>query len=124
MKTRKTVALEKEKLNLRYKMIQQQTDPTIKKKVEQVARKIIRLATKVKDPKTFEQKHKTIDGKIPTYTPHTAWVQTKGKQPRLLRKSGFAFVPNPLIYGPYCPSTLSDYVAYKSVGELNLVCVF
>ena len=66
MKTRKTVALEKEKLNLRYKMIQQQTDPTIKKKVEQVARKIIRLATKVKDPKTFEQKHKTIDGKIPT----------------------------------------------------------
>ena len=95
VKTRKAVALEKERLNLRYKGIQQQTDPVIKRKVEQVARKTIRLATKVKDPKTFEQKYKTIDGKILTYTPHTACVQTKGKQPRLLRNSGFAFVPNP-----------------------------
>ena len=68
----------------------------------------------MKDPKTFDQKYKTIDGRILTYTPHTAWVQTKGKQSRLLRNSGFAFVPNPLIYGPCCPSTLSDYVAYKS----------
>ena len=54
VKTRKAVALEKEILNLRYKGIQQQTDPIIKKKVEQVARKTIRLATKVKDPTNFE----------------------------------------------------------------------
>ena len=100
MKTRKAVALEKERLNLRCKGIHHQTDPFLKKKVEQVARETVRLATKVKDPKTFEQKYKTIDGKILTYTRHTAWVQTKGKQPRVLRNSGFAFVPNPLIYGP------------------------
>ena len=36
------------------------------------------------------------------------------KQPRLLRKSGVAFVPNPLTYGPCRPSRLSDDVAYKS----------
>ena len=79
-----------------------------------MARKTIRLATKVKNPKTFEQKYKTIDGKILTYTPHTAWVQSFGKQPRLLRNSGAAFVPNPVIYGPCRPSRLSYYVAYKS----------
>ena len=62
----------------------------------------------------MNQKYKTIDRKILTYTPHPAWVQTKGKQPRLLRNSGFASVPNPLVNGPCCPSTLSDYVAYKS----------
>ena len=79
-----------------------------------MARKTIRLATKVKNPKTFEQKYKTIDGKILTYTPHTAWVQTFGKQPRLLRNSGTAFVPNPVKYGPCRPSRLSDCFAYKS----------
>ena len=80
--------------------------------MEQVAGKTISFATKVKDPKTFEQKYKTIDGKILTYTPHSAWVQTKGKQPQLLRN--FASVPNPLINGSCCLSTLSDYMAYKS----------
>ena len=57
---------------------------------------------------------KTINEKILIYTPHTAWFQTNEKQPRLLKNSGFAFVPNPLIYGLCCPSTLSDYVVYKS----------
>ena len=37
-----------------------------------MARKTNRLATKEKNPKTFEQKYKTIDGKILIYTPHTA----------------------------------------------------
>ena len=68
----------------------------------------------MKNPKTLEQRYITVDGKILTYTPHTAWVQTFGKQPRLLRNSGTAFAPNPLIYGPFIPSGLSDYVAYKS----------
>ena len=72
------------------------------------------MTTKLKDPKTFEQKHKTIDGKILRITPHTAWVQTNRKQPRLLRNSGFAFVPNALLYGPCRPTRLSDYVADKS----------
>ena len=76
------LALEKEKLNLRSKGIQQKINPNIRKKIEQVARKTVRLATKVKEPNIFEQKHKKIDGKILTYTPRTAWVQTKGRQPR------------------------------------------
>ena len=79
-----------------------------------MARKTFRLATKVKSPKTFEQKYKTINGKILTYTPHTSWVQSFVKQPRLLRNSGTAFVPNPVKYGPCRPARLSDYVAYKS----------
>ena len=49
------------------------------KKIKQVARKAIKLATKVKDPKTFEQKYKTVDEKLLTYTPNTAWVQKSGK---------------------------------------------
>ena len=52
--------------------------------------------------------------KILTYTPHTAWIQTFGKQPRLIRNSATAFVPNPVIYGPCRPSRLSGYVAYIS----------
>ena len=70
-----------------------------------MVRKTIRVATKVKDPETFAQKYKTTDG---------TWVQSFGKQPRLLRNCGVAFVPNPLIYGPCRPSRFSDYVAYKS----------
>ena len=61
------------------------------------------MATKKKDPETFEQKFNTIDGKILTHTPNTAWAQAFGKQPRLLRNSGVAFVPNPLTYGPCRP---------------------
>ena len=68
----------------------------------------------MKDPKFFEQKFKTVDRNFSTYTPHTAWVQKFGKQPRLLRTSGVAFVPNSMFYGPCRRSRLSDYVAYKS----------
>ena len=62
----------------------------------------------------MNKKYKTIDGTILTYTPHTAWVQIFGKQPRLLRNSGAALVPNLVLYGPCRPSRLSDYIAYKS----------
>ena len=87
---------------------------TRKKLLDQVAGKTVSLATKIKDSKIFEHKYKTLDGKILTYTPHTAWVQPIGNEPRLLRNSGTAFVPSPLIYGPCRPSRLSDYYAYKS----------
>ena len=40
-----------------------QVEINTRKKKQQVARKSIRLTTKVKDPKTFEQKFKTIDKK-------------------------------------------------------------
>ena len=82
VKARRALALEKDILNLRSEWIQQKINPNIRKKIEQVARKTVRLATKVKEPNTFEQKHKKIDGKILTWTPRTAWVQTKGRQPR------------------------------------------
>ena len=94
------------------------------KKIKQVSRKAIKLATKVKDPKTFEQKYKTVDEKLLTNTPNTAWVQKSGKQPRLLRHSGFAFMPNTLIYGPCRPVRLSDYVAYKPArGTGPCLCI-
>ena len=67
---------------------------------------------------------KTVDGKIFTYTPQTAWVQTFGKQPRLLRNSDAAFVPNPLIYGPCRPSRLSDYVAYNIHAQIRTMSTF
>ena len=98
-------------------MIQRTIDAHTKKRIEQVTRKTIRIATKVKNPKTFEQRYKTVDGKILTYTPHTAWVQTFGKQPRLLRNSGTAFVPNPLIYGPCRPSRPVDLLAMFEEDE-------
>ena len=89
----KNIELVKDKLNVLYKGYKQQ-----KTKHEKLDRpgstKTIRIATKVKDSKRFEQK-KTINGKILTYTPHTAWVQAFGEQPRLLRNIGAAFAPNP-----------------------------
>ena len=110
-KCKRYIALNIDRVNNRYKGIQTLTDKNVSKRLEQVARKIIRVATKVQDPKTFQQKYKTIEGKILPNTPHTACAQDFGKQPRLLRNSGFAFVPNPLIYGPFRPSRLSDYEA-------------
>ena len=67
---------------------------------------------------------KTIDEKKLTYTAHTAWVQSFGKQPRFLRNSEVEFDPNPLIYGPCRPSRLSDYVAYKSARRSGLCLRF
>ena len=70
----KVIEFAKDKLNVRYKGVQKTIDANTRKRIEQVARKTIRIATKVKNPKTFEQRYKTVDGKIQLYTPHTAWV--------------------------------------------------
>ena len=83
--TSKSIELAKNTLSVRCKGIQKTIYKNTEKRRDQVARKIIRLATKVKDPKTFEQKYKTVEGKILTLTPHSAWVQTFGKKPRLLK---------------------------------------
>ena len=64
--TRYSLNKEKEALNLRYKGTQKQVNKNIKKHIRQVARKTVRIATKVKDPYTFEQKYKTVDGRIST----------------------------------------------------------
>ena len=75
----KVIELAKDKLNVRYKGIQRIIEAPTKERIKQVARKTVRIATKVKNPKTFEQRYKTVDGKTLTYNPHTAWVQTFGK---------------------------------------------
>ena len=82
----KSIENAKDRFNVRYKGVQATVYKNAEKRIDQVARKKIRKSTKVKDPKTFEQKYKTIDGKFVTYTLHTAWVQTLGKPPRLLKK--------------------------------------
>ena len=56
-KSKKTIELIKNKLNVRYKGVQVTVDKNTEKRIDQVARKTIRLATKVNDP-TFEQKYK------------------------------------------------------------------
>ena len=81
----RVIDISKDNLNTRNKRIQAPIDRNIKKRLDQVARKTIRVATKMKDRKIFDQKHKTIDRKILTYTPLTAWVQSFGKQPRVLK---------------------------------------
>ena len=49
MKTRRALALEKEKFNVRFKSVQAQVKLIITKRVEQKARKRMKLATQVKD---------------------------------------------------------------------------
>ena len=71
----KSIESAKDMFNVRYKGVQATVYKNAEKRIDQVARKKIRKSTKVKDPKTFEQKYKTIDGKFVTYTLHTAWVQ-------------------------------------------------
>ena len=66
----KAIEIVKDELNVRYKGIQTTIDKNTEKRIDQVARKIIRIATKFEDPRPFEQKYQTIDGKILTYT-HT-----------------------------------------------------
>ena len=59
VKNRQVLAIEKEKLNVRYKSVRQAlVEPNIAKRIEQVATKTINLATKVYDPKMFEQRYK------------------------------------------------------------------
>ena len=52
----KVIKLAKDQLNVGYKGIPTTKDPHNKKKIEKVARKKIRIATKLKSPQTFEQK--------------------------------------------------------------------
>ena len=59
----KVIEQAKDKLNVRYKGVQRTIDALTKKRIEQVARKTIRIAKKVKNPKTFERSFKKIHGK-------------------------------------------------------------
>ena len=56
-KCKRSIAINIDRVNNRYKGIQTLTDKNVSKRLEQVARKTIRVATKVKDPKTFQQRY-------------------------------------------------------------------
>ena len=79
VRTRQTLFKEREK----FQMIQVDTTPgrcKHQKQTDEVARRKVRVAIKVKEQK-HRTKTKTTNGKILIFTPHTAWVQTLGKQP-------------------------------------------
>ena len=65
-KTRRAIDIIKDELNVRYQGVHAPVDKSTKKTLEQTARKTVQIATKVKYPKTFEQKYKTVDGKTLT----------------------------------------------------------
>ena len=90
-------------------------DKLLRENRRQVAQKMVRIAQKVMESKQFQQIYKTQERKILSYTPLAVGIQTIGKQPRLLRNLGFAFVPNPKMYGNCRPTQLNDLVAYKFV---------
>ena len=50
----KAIESVKDKINVRYKAIQPTVDKNMKNRIDQVAGKTVRIATKVKDPRTFE----------------------------------------------------------------------
>ena len=65
---------------------------------KKVARPGGTTSNKGERPKSVRTKIQNHRRENPNITPHTAWVKTFGKQPRLLGNSGASFVPNPLIY--------------------------
>ena len=68
--------------------------------MEQVARKLGTIVRKTKNPGVFGAQFKIIEnGSTISYSPHTAWVREDGKQPRVIRHDGLAFVPDPRLYG-------------------------
>ena len=40
-------------------------------------------------------------------------MREDGKQPRVIRHDGLAFMPDPRVYGKCRPAALKDFVAYK-----------
>ena len=98
----------------RFKGPQNTIDPALGKRLEQVARKSGTIARKTKNAGVFGPQFKVIEnGSIINYSPHTAWVREDGKQPRVIRHDGLAFVPDPRVYGKCRPAQLKDFVAYK-----------
>ena len=98
----------------RFKGPQNTIDPKFGKRMEQVARKSGTIARKIKNPGVYGAHFKLIEnGSIINYSTHTAWVREDGKQPRVIKHDGLAFVPVPRIYGKCRPAQLKNYVAYK-----------
>ena len=98
----------------RFKGPQSTINPKLGQKIDQVARKSGTIARKIKKPGVFGAQFKILEnGSISKYSPHTAWVREDGKQPRVIRHDGLAFVPDPRVYGKCRPAALKYFVAYK-----------
>ena len=98
----------------RFKGPQSTINPKLGQKIDQVARKLGNIARNIQKPGVFEAQFKILEnGSISNYSPHTAWVREDGKQPRVIRHDGLAFVPDPRVYGKCRPAALKDFVAYK-----------
>ena len=98
----------------RFKGPQATINTKLGQKIDQVARKSGTIARKIKNPGVFGAQIKILEnGSIINYSPHTAWVREDGKQPRVIRHDGLAFVPDPRVYGKCRPAALKDFVAYK-----------
>ena len=127
LRTRKPIRLltNQEKQNLqraplvflkdRFKGPAHTIDPKTGRRLEQVARKSGTIARKIKkNPGTFGAQFKIIEnGSVQNYSPHTAWIREDGKQARVVRHDGLAFIPDPRVYGKCRPAALKDFVAYK-----------
>ena len=69
---------------------------------------------KIEKPGVFGAQFKILqNGSIVNYSPHTSWVWEDGKQPRVIRHNGLAFVLDPRVYAKCRPEALKDFVAYK-----------
>ena len=98
----------------RFKGPQSTINPKLGQKLNQVARKLGTIARKIKKSDVFGAQFKFLEnGSISNYSPHTAWVREDGKQPRVIRHDGLAFVPDPRVYGKCRPAAPKDFVAYK-----------
>ena len=98
----------------RFKGPQSTINPKLGQKIDQVARKSGTIARKIKKPGVFGAQFKILEnGSISNYSLHTAWVREDGKQPRVIRHDGLAFVPDPRVYGKCRRAALKDFVAYK-----------
>ena len=123
LRTRKPIRLliNQEKQNLplvflkdRFKGPAHTIDPKTGRRIEQIARKSGTIARKTKNPGTFGAQFKIIEnGSVQNYSPHTAWIREDGKQPRVVRHDGLAFIPDPRVYGKCRPAALKDFVTYK-----------
>ena len=79
------------------------------------------MQEKSKQPGVFGAQFKILEnGSIINYSPHTAWMREDGKQPRVIRHDGLAFVPDPRVYGKCRPAALKDFVAYKFLPRAKL----
>ena len=83
----------------RFKGPQSTINTKLGQKINQVARKTGNIARKIKKTREFGAPFKILEnGSIMNYSPHTAWVREDGKQPRVIRHDGLAFVPDRRVY--------------------------